>query len=450
MTDEATQNRKRAKGVDRFIAKAASGTFILRIFYLASGFATTLLLTRWLGAASLGVYNFVISWVVLTVIFVKFGFENYLTREIAAFSGEDNFASVKAVWTFATRFVILTAVIAIAAYAVVLPFVTFENPRVIPTFYLGLAMLPLLAWLGVYKGLFRGTKQIIVSQVPEFLIRPIFLMIVVGLFLLFSLPGRSEYAILINVVGTLIALVFCIARNPHRDRMVTSEKASVSPGVWLAGAFPFMLIAGIHIFNQRTDRLMLGAMLDMEAVGIYSVAIQMSLVVNFPLLGITAAVGPLVAEREKANQQSELQHALIKSTAVATVVAVAIVIALAIFGPYVLMIFGPEFDAAYAPLIVLSLGQLANVAAGPAGAILSMSRHENLVAWGVFSSAILNVILNYCLIPVWGIFGAAMATAISMFCWNFVLVIIAKRKLGISSNLGACLIPASPPKVLAN
>ena len=33
----------------------------------------------------LGVYNYVISWVILAVVFVKCGFEDYLTREIAVF-----------------------------------------------------------------------------------------------------------------------------------------------------------------------------------------------------------------------------------------------------------------------------------------------------------------------------------------------------------------------------
>ncbi len=424
-----------------FIAKAASGTFLLRLFYLASGFITTLLLTRWLGAEGLGVYNFVISWIVLTVIFVKFGFEDYITREIAAFRGNEDYGSVKTVWTFTTKFILGSSLVAVMFYAVLIPLLSFENPDVTPTFWAALMMIPLMSFLGIYRGLFRGTKNIINSQLPEYLIRPFQTMVIVGALMLFSVPGKPEYAVVITVFGTLTALLFCVVRNPVRNVIRTAVKKPTSRAVWIAGAFPFLLIAGIHIFNQRTDRLMLGTLLDMKSVGIYSVAIQMSLVVNFPLLGITAAVAPLVAERQASNRQSELQSALIRTTVIATIMSVLIVGALAVLGPYVLQIFGPEFDAGFYPLLVLAAGQLANVAAGPAGAVLSMSRHERLVALGVFFSAVLNVILNWFLIPRYGVLGASIATAISMLAWNIMLVVLAKRILGINCNLGAFLIP---------
>ena len=73
MNDIETNAASSQRSLSRFIAKTAGGTFVLRVFYLASGFITTLLLTRWIGAEGLGIYNFVISWVVLIAIFVKFG-----------------------------------------------------------------------------------------------------------------------------------------------------------------------------------------------------------------------------------------------------------------------------------------------------------------------------------------------------------------------------------------
>lgn len=416
---------------------------MLRIFYLGSGFATTLLLTRWLGVEGLGVYNFVISWIVLSVIFVKFGFEDYMTREIASLRNDGDIASVNSLWTFVTRFIFCSSSIAAIGYFLVLNVVTFENPNLRPTFLLAIIMIPLLCTLGIYRGLFRGTKNIISSQLPEYLIRPAQTLMIVGLMLLFAIPGKPEYAMIITIFGSLTAVLYCAFRNPVKKEISESSRKRISPKLWMSGAFPFLLIAGIHIFNQRTDRLMLGSMADMTSVGYYSVAIQMAMVVNFPLVGITAAIGPLVAERQNSETRQELQAALNQSTLVATVVAALIVGALALLGPLVLKIYGKNFVESYVPLMVLALGQLANVAAGPAGAILSMSHHERLVALGVLSSAILNVILNFFFIPKWGTLGAAMATAISMLCWNLVLVTVTKRKLGIDSNFAAFLIPAT-------
>ena len=45
-------------------------------------------------------------------------------------------------------------------------------------------------------------------------------------------------------------------------------------------------------------------------------------------------------------------------------------------------------------------------------------------------AAILNVLLNYILIPISGIQGAAIASFFSVVFWNTIMVIIVKRKFG--------------------
>ena len=48
----------------------------------------------------------------------------------------------------------------------------------------------------------------------------------------------------------------------------------------------------------------------------------------------------------------------------------------------------------------------------------------------LFAGAILNVMLNYFLIPIWGINGAAIASMISIIFWNLSMVIFINRKYG--------------------
>ena len=267
-------------------------------------------------------------------------------------------------------------------------------------------------------------------------------MLCASCFLWYAVPSKPQVAILVNVVATLLSLAYCTWSNPNRKQIASAEQTRESRFHWLSGALPFLLIAGIHIFNQRTDRLMLGSMKDMESVGFYSVAIQMALIVNFPLLGITAAVSPLIAaSKEQDGERKTLESALIKNISYASLAALAIVLGMAFVGPYVLPIFGKDFGASYYPMIILACGQLANVAAGPAGTVLSMTRHEKLVAFGVLASAILNIVLNWFLIPRYGIIGASIATSVSMVSWNLILVVLAKQKTGISSNLFARWLP---------
>ena len=88
------------------------------------------------------------------------------------------------------------------------------------------------------------------------------------------------------------------------------------------------------------------------------------------------------------------------------------------FGDRLLAVFGAEFTRARTALTILVLGQIANVAAGHVGVLMTMTGHEKRVAATVSAAAGCNVILNFLLIPRFGIEGAAAATAISLILWN--------------------------------
>jgi len=457
MTDGQPNPAASKRSLDKFIAKTAGGTFLLQVFYLASAFITTLLLTRWIGAEGLGAYNFVTSWMLLVVILVIFGLEDYLVRETAAARGRQDSKAAKRLWNFSRGFILAFSLVAVACLYCLLPWLEFEDLSLRPTFMIGPIMIPLLCMIAIYRGRFRANKQILKSLIPENLIRPILQMATIGLLLWSATPGHPATALLINVGTTFVAMVFCmLAARRTGPETIAADQASSSqtaeadlfPGylkaakTWLIGSLPFVVIAGISIINQRTDRLMLGALQDIKSVGLYSVAVQMAMVVNFTLLGLNQAIAPLVAERHDADRSKELQKSLIQATNIATLGSLLIVVALIVLGPIVLAIFGPEFSDSYLPMIILAVGQLLNVASGPVGTILSMSRQERFVGIGMLASVVCNIILNYLLIPRYGVNGAAIATAVSVGVWNLLMVVFAKRILGIDSNIGSFLIPA--------
>ena len=457
MTDGQPNTVPSKNALDKFVAKTAGGTFLLQVFYLASGFITTLLLTRWIGVEGLGAYNFVTSWMLLVVILVVFGLEDYLVRETAAARGRQDPQTATRLWNFSRGFILSFSLIAVACIYCLLPWLNFEDLNLRPTFMVGPIMIPLVCMIAIYRGRFRANKQIIKSLIPECLIRPILLMTTIGLLLWSTTPGNPATALLINVIATFVAMAFCmLAAHLTGPETVDPSQANLSPAsedhffpgylkaskTWLIGSLPFVVIAGISIINQRTDRLMLGALQDIKSVGLYSVAVQMAMVVNFTLLGLNQAIAPLVAERHDANRSKELQKTLIQATNIATLGSLLIVAALVALGPIVLAIFGPDFSDSYLPMIILAVGQLLNVASGPVGTILSMSRQERFVGIGMLASVVCNILLNFLLIPRYGVNGAAIATAVSVGVWNLLMVVFAKRILGIEANIGSYLIPS--------
>jgi O-antigen/teichoic acid export membrane protein len=69
-------------------------------------------------------------------------------------------------------------------------------------------------------------------------------------------------------------------------------------------------------------------------------------------------------------------------------------------------------------LMILTVGQFVNAAAGSVGYILQMTGHQKFHQNVILIGTIMNITLNWILIPVYGLVGAAIASAIGMIFWN--------------------------------
>ena len=109
---------------------------------------------------------------------------------------------------------------------------------------------------------------------------------------------------------------------------------------------------------------------------------------------------------------------------------------LILFGRRFLLLFGPQYTSGQTALVLLSLGQLVNIVAGPVAGLLTMTGHERDVVMGVGLGTGANLALSLILIPLWGINGAACAAAASLILWNVFLVRRVRRRLALSPIAG--------------
>ncbi len=79
-----------------------------------------------------------------------------------------------------------------------------------------------------------------------------------------------------------------------------------------------------------------------------------------------------------------------------------------------LLLFGSEFDNALALKILLT-GIFIQTIFGLGSSTLSMSGNTSINLINVFIALILNISMNYILIPIYGIVGAALSTAVALF-----------------------------------
>ena len=100
-------------------------------------------------------------------------------------------------------------------------------------------------------------------------------------------------------------------------------------------------------------------------------------------------------------------------------------------GKYILLLWGSEFLESFWILIIISLGQLFNVSTGCTGFFLMMTGHEKLIGKITFISLLINLTLNFIMIPKFGAIGAALATSFTVIFENMIKVIFVKNISGI-------------------
>jgi O-antigen/teichoic acid export membrane protein len=200
-------------------------------------------------------------------------------------------------------------------------------------------------------------------------------------------------------------------------------------------AAPMMLITGFTIINQRADVIMVGAFAGTTSAGIYAAAARLANLLVWGLTAVNMIAAPLFAQLHAEGKLNELQRITTLASlgiALFTLPAAAVMLAA---GGWLLELFGKEFIQAYPALVFLVAGQCVNALTGSVGYLLIMTGTQREAAIVVGVTAVMNIILNYILIPWMGLAGAALATASCTVLWNGAMYCIVKNKLAVDPSL---------------
>lgn len=418
-------------------AKGAVGSFALRIGSTALGFIISILLARLLGVKGYGVYSYAFAWTNLLVIPAMLGLNQLLIREVATYNTQAAWGRIRALLRWSNGIVVLVSV-TIAVIAAIVFWSLLDGNATSLALVIALASLPFSALTALRQGALLGFRHVVTGQLPEMLLRPSLLIVLV--FGAYALLGEKFNALWTVALAVLaICISFAVGAwllQRVLPRSVRHAQPEYSVRKWLGSAFPFLLIAGMFVINNRTDIIMLGILKGQTSVGIYAIVVKVASLVIFVFISVNTALAPSIARLHSTRNIRGLEFAIRRSTLLTSLVTLPIEFALIIFGKPMLSVFGPDFGQGYVALIILSLGRLANVTTGSTSLLLNMTGHERDTATAVAVSAVLNILLNAFLIPRWDLVGAATATACGTVVGNVLIAVFVYRRLGFYSMLG--------------
>lgn len=175
-----------------------------------------------------------------------------------------------------------------------------------------------------------------------------------------------------------------------------------------------LILAGFAIMVYlRVDQVMLGQLANDQEVGIYSAAVRLSEVWAFMALAIVRSFSPAIIGAKKISQ--ELYYQKIQKLAnLLTLIVYGISIAMTFLSrPLVVFVFGPEYAAAGNVLAIHIWASMFGFLGFIKEIWIATEELTKFAFVASASGAVLNIILNWWLIPVYGAVGAAIATVIS-------------------------------------
>jgi len=215
-------------------------------------------------------------------------------------------------------------------------------------------------------------------------------------------------------------------QNRGKNKLITNRLLKTS--------LPLFIITASGIVMANADAIILGMFADAKDVGLYTVAARIALLTSFFLQVTNASVAPKIAALYESGKKKELEKMIQQVTKGLGFIGAASLFIFILLGKYILGIWGKEFINAYWVLIILSIGQFVNIAAGAVGIILVMTGFENIQSKISLIFIFINILLDVLFIYFFGIIGAAISIALVVITKNTLYIILIYKKLGIKTH----------------
>lgn len=417
--------------VGKTILAGASAALILRAAGAGLKYLVEILFARWLGPEDYGAFAYSYTWAQLLCVLAGLGFVTTVLRFVPEYEADQAWGHLRGLVGRSQQLAVAAGCGVFLLGGGVLSVVSYSHST---TLLLGLASVVPMALINVQSSLIRGRKLITAAFLGRHVLWPVGG--IAAVYALISVTGKATGTLAMGgMLGALIVIAagqILLVRAVFPDSVWGARSRYTHTRRWILVSIPLLLMSGFQIILNRADIIMVGTLMGATEAGLYNAAARTGGLIAFILTAFNAIAAPMISDYW-ANRELDKLEAL-----VTTVIQWAfwpsfvLAIGMSVFSPMILGLFGSEFATAWFVLVLVGIGQLVNATAGPVGYLMGLTGHEREAAWVFGASAALNVVLNLVLIPIFGMIGGAMATMTTLILWNFWLIVLVRRRVGIS------------------
>lgn len=405
---------------------------------LSKGLAAlyTILLARLLQEYLFGLYMLAIATIQFVIIPSNMGLSEILSKFISQYHAKDDQKSVSRVVSIAFFLILgLSIFFSLLAFmgSELISNKIFKNPDLSMPLKILIWGVPFTCGCHLFFSIFRGFMDAVAKVLFECILLPLLKILI---FLLLFMAGiQMAGACWAFVVSSALVcgMLFLRISSKHAI-LITPRLFDKSMAQSLTNtAWPLSIYALVYVANTYIDRISLGILMTPVEVGIYAAGASLVSVIAFVPSSFSYLALPAFAQINDEDGIRRYQDEYKRISTYMFEFGLPLLIALILLAKETLnLLYGFGYIQAKIAMIILSVGMFSRCILGPAeDLILSVAITKPIMSF-TFFGCLINILLNFVLIPVMGIEGAALATCSSMLFTKIYAFVVAYRRFRIN------------------
>lgn len=384
-----------------------------KILRIISGLIIWIWLAKYFGPEQFGLFSYAQSFAFLFTVLAALGLDNIIVREIV----KNPFIENDLIWTsFILK--IFGSIIVLLLILISVKFTNNdENTNV---------MILIFGSVSVFKSfnvieMYFQSKMLNKYSVYVYTITLLFIFIL-QIILILNEAKMITFASVLVFESFIVAaglLFFYIKKSKYFlcNKIFFNKKIAID---LLKDSWPLILTSMIISIYMKIDQVMIKEMLGLESVGYYAAATKISEAIYFIPVVICVVLFPAILNAKK--KSIKLYYSRLQGLYTFMVwFAILLSIIITLLSNWLIsVLYGTDYSISQN---VLLIHIWASVFVFLGVAFSKYLLAENLTKKSLYKAILgllVNVLLNYLMIPVYGINGAAFATLIGQFCANVI------------------------------
>lgn len=367
-----------------------------------------IMVANYLGATNLGTYSYALSLATLASPLVALGLNSILARELVDKAEEAEYYIGASLWAKFLSFGLSLPILGVFCFVIEAKFV----PHLIIMWF-SLLFQALTSFEIYNQATLQGRRTATVMLISTLVVSVFKLLLIrQGASLIyFSLAYTLEFAL-----NGLLYLIY-FYRIDKKYLKFNDAKKRILP--MLAESWPLIFSGFVIIVYMKIDQIMIESILGTRELGNYSAAVRLSEGYYFLPMILANALFPAIV-KAKAKDLPTYRMAMLKLLSLMTFLSFGIAIFMSVLSePIAYLLFKDKFQGVGEVLALHVWSGIFVFWGTMAGKYLTLEKIQRYDLVGTIIGSVVNIALNFVLLPAYGINGAAIATVIAYFFAGF-------------------------------